>query len=87
MKVAFDHEKLIVYKLGRELDRELRAIRQGLQPAAAEPADNLRRAGASIVRNIAEAGGKRTKKSEASYYDTARGSSMEIPASPHRSRT
>ena len=80
---SFDHERLEVYQLGRELNREIASILAELPRAAADAADNLRRAGGSIVRNIGEAGGKWTPKDKAHYYHIARGSGTEVAASLH----
>ena len=40
--------------------------------------DQVRRAGVSIITNIAEASGKRTGVSRRSFYDHARGSTYEV---------
>ena len=80
MRIEFDHERLEVYQLGRELNREIAAIVRELPRGAAESADNLRRAGYSITRNIAEACGKWTAADKARFHHMARGSGMEVPA-------
>ena len=58
MEIFFDFERMDVYQVGRELNRELAAIIAELPRGAGEARDNLRRAGASITRNLAEANGK-----------------------------
>lgn len=81
METFFDFEHLDVYQAGRELNRELTAIIADLPRGAGEAADNLRRAGLSITRNIAEANGKWTGRDKRQRYHIARGSAMEVGAS------
>ena len=54
----FDHERLEVYQLARQLNREVHAVTSGLPPGSADTADNARRAARSIPRNIAESSGR-----------------------------
>ena len=77
----FDYEHLDVYRLGRDLNRELADIISELPRGSAEAADNLRRAGASITRNLAEANGKWTDADKARVLHIVRGSAMEVGAS------
>ena len=81
MGTFFDYERLDVYQLARVLNRELAVIIAELPRGAGEAADNLRRAGASITRNVAEANGKWTGPDKAQRYHIARGSAMEVGAS------
>lgn len=81
MEIFFDFERMDVYQVGRELNRELAAIIAELPRGAGEARDNLRRAGASITRNLAEANGKWTGPDKRQRYHIARGSAMEVGAS------
>jgi four helix bundle protein len=78
--VLFEHERLDMYQVGRELNREVARIVAGLPRGAGEAGDNLRRAAASITRNIAEANGKWTAADKAAKCYIARGSAMEVGA-------
>jgi four helix bundle protein len=73
----FDHEKLEVYQLSRELNRLLTVLLDELPRGHAEPKDNLRRAGRSITRNIAEGAGKWKLPDKVHFYHIARGSATE----------
>ncbi len=57
---SFHFEELDVYRVARELNREIAGIGAELPRGAGEAGDNLRRAGASITRNLAELNGRRT---------------------------
>ena len=81
MELFFDHERLDVYQVARGLNRELTAIADELPAGAGESADNLRRAGRSITRNIAEGTSKGTAADRRKFYRIARGSASETPAS------
>ena len=81
MEILFDYERLDVYQLGRELNREVAAINSELPRGAGEAGDNLRRSCASITRNLAEANGKWTAADKAMRYYIVRGSGMEAGAS------
>ena len=81
MDMLLDHERLEVYQVSREFSREVAAIIAELPRGAGEPADNLRRATASITRNIAEAWGRATPEEKAHYLHIARGSTAEASAS------
>ena len=80
-EIFFDYERLDMYQLGRELNRELAGIIAELPRGTGEAADNLRRAGASITRNLAEANGKWSDADKARVLHIARGSAMEVGAS------
>ena len=81
MSFVFDHEGLDVYKVGRELNRELRSIIDDLPRGSSESADNLLRAGKSITRNIAEGCARGTADDRAHYFRISRGSGTEVGAS------
>jgi four helix bundle protein len=81
MELFFDHERLEVYQVGRELNREIASIVGELPRGSAESADNLVRAAKSITRNIAEGCSKGTIPDRLKYFRTARGSGTEVPAS------
>jgi four helix bundle protein len=81
MQLYFDHERLEVYQVGRELNREIAEIVKELPEGLGESADNLTRAGRSITRNIAEGSSKGTAADRCKFYRIARGSATEVPAS------
>ena len=81
MQIYFDHERLEVYQVGRELNREIAAIVKALPSGFGESADNLMRAGKSITRNIAEGTSKGTAADRCKFYRISRGSATEVPAS------
>jgi four helix bundle protein len=81
VQVFFDHERLEVYQVGRELNREIAGLVKELPAGLGEAADNLVRAGRSITRNIAEGCSKGTTADRCRFYRTARGSGTEVPAS------
>ena len=74
---TLDAEKLDVYRVALEAQAE---------GAALVPADNrvlrdqLERASLSVVLNIAEGAGRRSRKDKARHYAIARGSAMESAA-------
>jgi four helix bundle protein len=78
---VFDHERLDVYRAAREFNRALRVLLDELPRGHAESKDNLRRAGKSITRNIAEGSGKWKLADKIHYYHIARGSATECAAS------
>lgn len=81
MQMFFDHERLEVYQVARELNREVASLLGELPRGTGESADNLRRACASIPRNIAEGTSKGTAADRANFYRIARGSATEVAAS------
>jgi len=60
MEHFFDHERLEVYQLAREFDRDVHKLLGEVSRCHAESKDNLTRAAKSITRNSA-AGGARQK--------------------------
>lgn len=81
MDIPFDHERLEVYQVARQFNRELRRILDELPRGHADSKDNLGRAGKSIVRNLAEGAGKWKIPDKVNYYHVARGSATESAAS------
>jgi len=75
---VFDFERLEVYQKALEfmgmLFRIARALPREYQYAVA---DQLRRAGLSILNNLAEGSGKLSKKEKAQFYRTALNSARE----------
>jgi four helix bundle protein len=81
MERLFDHERLVVYQAGRELNRAITALLTEVPRGHGESRDNLRRAAQSITRNIAEGAGKWRVADKVHYYHIARGSATECAAS------
>jgi four helix bundle protein len=77
----FDHERLEVYQLGRQFNRQLHVLLQGVRRGYAESRDNLVRAGKSITRNTAEGSGRWTVPDKVHFYHIARASATECAAS------
>jgi four helix bundle protein len=80
MTPLFDHERLDVYRTARQFNRDLGTLLDELPRGHAEPRDNLRRAGRSITRNIAEGAGRWTLPDKVHFYHIARGSATECAA-------
>lgn len=78
-KTYFDHEKLRVYQDGLRFVAVADSITAGL-PAKLAARDQLDRASTSIVLNIAEGNGKRSRVDRCRYSDFARGSALESAA-------
>ncbi|HEU5210639.1 MAG TPA: four helix bundle protein [Longimicrobiales bacterium] len=81
MDYYFDHEKLQVYQLARELNREVVRLLGRLPRGHADSRDNLRRASMSVSRNIAEGAGKWRVPDKIHFYQIARASATECAAS------
>jgi four helix bundle protein len=79
--MAFDHEKLDVYRVALEflawVGELLDGPLKGCQPNAVK---HLDKASQSIVNNIAEGNGKRSLADRARFLDIARGSTFECAA-------
>lgn len=80
MKAHFDHERLEVYQVARDLNREIGAILTEIPRGHADSRDQLKRSSKSITRNIAEGSGKWLLKDKIHYYHIARGSATEAAA-------
>lgn len=78
-KIYFDHEKLRVYQDGLRFVAIADSVIAGL-PAKLAARDQLDRASTSIVLNIAEGNGKRSRVDRCRYLDIARGSALESAA-------
>jgi four helix bundle protein len=78
---GFDFERLFVYRLAREIYIRLREWLSSPPRRAADPADHLDRALASVLLNIAEGSGKEPgSRDRARFYRTALGSAKEAAA-------
>src|SRR5258705_117423 len=72
-----DANKLHVYNVALELHSHCAAL---VSPLTRILRDQLERASLSVVLNIAEAGGRRSRRDKARFYAIARGSSTEVAA-------
>jgi four helix bundle protein len=77
----FEHEKLDVYLLGRELNREIARITGICLKGGGDHIDQVIRAGASITRNIAEGAGEWSPKEKAKFFRYGKRSATEAAAS------
>jgi len=75
----FDHEKLRVYQEALRFGAFADAVLTEL-PAKLAARDQLDRASTSILLNIAEGNGKRSKVDRCRYLDIARGDALECAA-------
>lgn len=78
-KTYFDHEKLRVYQSALQFVAFVHPIVAEL-PGKLSARDQLERASTSILLNIAEGNGKRSKVDRCRYLDIARGSALECAA-------
>ena len=76
----FEHEKLEVYRLSRELNREICRLTKMAGKGAYDHLDQLVRSGSSMSRNIAEASGEWAPKEKAKFYRYAKRSACEVAA-------
>ena len=75
---TFDFERLEVYQKGMELVLQFFRITRSLpKEYQYSLADQLRRAGLSILNNLAEGSGKISKKEKGQFYKTALNSTRE----------
>jgi len=74
---AFDHEKLDVYQIALEFTVQAEHLMATLPPGQGDRCDQLRRAGTSIVLNIAEGAGEFSKQEKARFYRMAKRSATE----------
>lgn len=79
MRRSFDHEKLKVYNEAVAFVAWVGPLVDEL-PAKLAARDQLDRASTSIVLNIAEGNGKRSKSERCRFFDIARGSTVECAA-------
>ena len=79
MRPLFDHERLKVYQEALRFVSFAGPIIDEL-PAKLAAKDQLDRASTSIVLNLAEGNGKRSRPDRCRYFDTARGSGVECAA-------
>lgn len=80
MEPQFNHEKLEVHQLGRELNRRMQPLLRRIPRGQANVRDNLDRAARSISRNIAEGAGKWAVADKINFYRIAKGSAAECAA-------
>src|SRR5436305_4588785 len=78
--MAFDHEKLDVYRLAIEFVANANDVVEGLPRGRGYLADQLQRAALSIVLNIAEGAGKFSQADKGAFYLRARASATESAA-------
>jgi four helix bundle protein len=78
--MAFDHERLDVYRLAIEFISSAENVASRLPRGRGYLADQLRRASLSIVLNIAEGAGEFSGGDKAQFYARARGSATESAA-------
>jgi len=78
--MAFDHEKLDVYRTAIDFLARANDVVETLPRGRGYLADQLQRAALSIVLNIAEGAGKFSPKDKAAFYARARGSTTESAA-------
>ena len=80
MDYYFDHEKLQVYQLARELNRFVFRILPRIPRGHGDSRDNLKRASMSVGRNIAEGAGRWRIADKVHFYHIARASATECAA-------
>ena len=80
MELYLDYERLEVYRLARQLNREVAELVASIPRGQAESIDNLVRAAKSVSRNIAEGAGKWHIADKTKFYRIARGSATECAA-------
>ena len=78
-KIHFDHEKLRAYQDALSFVAFADSILAEI-PTKPAARDQLDRASTSIVLNIAEGNGKRSRPDRCRYFDIARGSALECAA-------
>ena len=76
----FEHEKLDVYHMAREFNREVCRLTKIAGKGHYDHIDNLIRAGASMPRNIAEGSGEWRPKEKAVFFRYAKRSANECAA-------
>jgi four helix bundle protein len=78
--LVLDHERLEVYRVARELSREICRVRKKMSGGRADLIDQILRATASIPFNIAEGNGEVTRGRRAYFFRIARSSATELSA-------
>jgi four helix bundle protein len=78
--MTFDHERLDVYRLALDFLVFANELTSKLPRGRAHFADQLGRAGLSILLNIAEGAGRASPADKRRFYLTARGSATESAA-------
>lgn len=81
MEPMFDHDRLDVYAVARQFNREVRDLLPQIPRGQAESRDNLRRAAMSVTRNIAEGSGRWKMRDKVNFYHIARASATECASS------
>jgi len=76
----FDHEKLDVYRVSIEFVSVTESVVSAIPKGRAYLSDQLRRAGTSIVLNIAEGAGEFCSNEKARFYRMAKRSATECAA-------
>ena len=80
LKPMFDHEKMHVYQLSRELNREICRLTKIASKGSYDHLDQVVRGGSSISRNVSEGSGEWSPKEKAKFYRYARRSASEVAA-------
>jgi four helix bundle protein len=75
-----DHEKLEVYQRARAFNRRIYALLSALRTVRIDLVDQLQRAAASVLLNLAEGAGEYSRKEKARFYRMARRSATECAA-------
>ena len=78
--MAFDHERLDVYRTALDFVVEANEIISALPPGRAYLADQLQRAATSVPLNIAEGAGEFSPNDKARFYRIAKRSATECAA-------
>lgn len=81
MEAMFDHDRLEVYGVARQLNREVRDLLPQVPRGQADSRDNFRRAAMSVTRNIAEGSGRWKPRDKIHFYHIARASATECASS------
>ena len=74
---GFAHERLDAYRVAREFVGRAAQVLQALPRGERHIADQLRRAGDSVLLNLCEGAGRIAPKEKAHFYEIARGSGTE----------
>ena len=77
---VFAHERLVAYTRTCEFLAHSASLLRDLPRGEAHLADQLRRAGDSVLLNLAEGAGRTAGREKAHFYDIARGSATECAA-------